>query len=184
MSACPWWRTAPLTEIEIELLQTLCAAHAEIASRGTQAVALAAQGSGRYEQAIAAALMTMGDKSGPLEEAYRFLGIAAIGTSKLAEYIGSGYRVPGWGNPIIKSKPDPALEPVAELLSAHWPELYAKLAAVTEALHQNGKRLYPNAAAYSAAVARAVGIPGHAVAYLWVAGRLEAWTTIFNRNKL
>ena len=181
----PWWREQPLGEQEIELLLALCDAHQTIAGRTAHpAVTAAATGSGLYVQAIAAALMTLGDKSGPLEEAHRFLNSRAIGTAKLDEFIAGGGRVPGWGNPQIKNRPDPAFEEVLELLDNHWPELHARLASVTQALHAAGKRLHPNAAAYSAAVATALGIPGHSIGYLWVLGRLGAWSATFNRSKL
>lgn len=180
----PWWQSEELTSDQSQLLSALLEAHHAIALRGAPAVTLAAQGSGIYQQAVAAALMTLGDKSGPVEEAYRFLGSKAIGTTKLQQYVANGGRVPGWGSQQIKAKPDPAWDATEALLEAHWPQIHKKLEDVTAAFHACGKRLYPNAAAYSAAVTEALGIPGDSVAYLWVLGRIGAWSAIFNRNKL
>lgn len=182
----PWWRDEPLEAHEQELLRAILSAHDAVALRGNisgNAVAAAAQGSGRYVQAMAAALMTLGDKHGPLEEAHRFLSSKAIGSVALEKYIAGGHFVPGWGNAFVKNQADPAFEQVEELLEAHWPQIAERLRTVTTELHLGGKRLYPNPGAYTASVALALGIPGSCAAYLFVLGRLDAWSHLFNLSR-
>lgn len=185
MSA-PWWRNTELNGHERELLLAILEAHGAVALRGNisgHAVGAAAQGSGRYVQAIAAALMTLGDKHGPIEEAYRFLSSKAVGSVALEKYIAQGHFVPGWGNAFVKNQADPAFDQVDGLLEKHWPEISGKLRSVTAALHLAGKQLYPNPGAYTAAAAMALGIPGSCAGYLFILGRMDAWSHLFNINR-
>jgi citrate synthase len=181
-----WWQPAPLTPEQHQLLLAIVDAHDATARRGNlsaTAVAYAAQGSGRYVQAIAAALMTLGDKHGPIEEVYKFLASNGPLSPKLPDYIATGKYLPGWGNAFVRGHSDPAFAQVEALLDEHWPEISLKLDTVTAHFLGAGKRLYPNPAAYTAAAAIALGLPGDAAGYLFIAGRLSAWSETYHQQR-
>jgi citrate synthase len=56
--------------------------------------------------------------------------------------------------------------------------LATKIADVTSAIWEEGKTLFPNPSAYTAAVALHIELPSEFTPYLFVAARLSAWTGI------
>jgi citrate synthase len=172
----PFWRAEPLTPAEVRLLELVFAAHAASALRDNishHVLTAAFFGSGRYTSALAAALCTLGGPHGPIEETYDLLALLDPGFVAIHRYITHDLKVPGWGNSFHRGCRDPLWTEVELQLTA---EMGAKLEAVTNLLHSRGKEVYPNPSAYTAAAALIVGLPRAVSPFLFVAGRLSAWT--------
>lgn len=175
-----FWRDTPLSESEVQLLLALRRAHAIAAQRNNASTASllnAAHGSGDYTKAIAAALMTLGGRHAPIEATMRVL-TAAEPEKYVADLLGQGRMVPGWGNSFVKGKPDPDWTEVAHLLARGCPKLLGVIGLVTRTLHEAepAKKVFPNPSCYTAAVALALDIPGVIAPWLFISSRLEAWT--------
>lgn len=173
-----FWTSEPLSVPVSALLAALQEAHAASALRdnlSTHAAKLAATGSGSYIQSIGAALMTLGEVHGPIIQAGQLLDAPDL-AGLVDLLLRSGRRVPGWGNSFHKHVPDPLWREVDRLLWVDFPHLAGQLSAVTQLLHSAGRPLYPNPAAYTAASARALGCPLRCAPYLFIAGRLDAWS--------
>ena len=157
-------------------------AHAASALRGNlshQALALAAQGSGDYTKAIAAALMTIGGLHAPLLQTYDFL--TGDPAHEVEARLAAKQRIPGWGNAFVKGTPDPIWHDMDQLIRAEDPQWGLTLDAVTEQLHAAGRRLYPNPSCYTVIAGILLGVPKPALPYLFLNGRLTAWTNEFIR---
>ena len=157
-------------------------AHAASALRGNlshQALALAAQGSGDYTKAIAAALMTLGGLHAPLLQTYDFL--TGDPAHEVELLLATQQRVPGWGNAFVRGMPDPIWHELDGLIREQAPEWGLTLDAVTEQLHALGKRIYPNPSCYTVVAGILLGVPKVALPYLFLNGRLSAWTNEFIR---
>ena len=170
-----FWRDNPASDEEFLLVSELHAAHLVSSFRNnvsSVAVANSALGSGNYFQAIASGLLALGGLHGPLIQSYDLL---------------SGHKFdgnqPGWGNSFVKGVPDEAWIKVDSLLKEHWPVIHSKIESTTNALHSNGKLVFPNPSIYTAAVGHAIGLPREVVPILFVSSRLEAWSEIFLKNK-
>lgn len=177
-----WWsNNEELTPEEQRLFAALLQAHAACVYRencSTAALQQAAFGSRKLPSAFIAALATLGDVHGPVEEAYDHFEI----WDKLKSFSG-GYQggiVPGWGNSFIKGRIDDAFLPVDQILEAQFPRTHSRLREITDALHTRGKKVFPNPAAYTAAVAIILGMPKNLAPLLFVMGRTEAWGHIFH----
>lgn len=167
------WREEPLSPSEQELLRLTFAAHDKSARRNncsSAAVANAYKGSGSYAAAVASALLTLGAVHAPIEKIMGFLA-----TPDPAAMVGVLPRIPGWGNDFVKGEPDSDWAEVDRALPS---KLQEKLASVTDRLHQKGKRLFPNPGCYTAAVALTLGIPASVAPWIFVQGRLGAWSEI------
>ena len=173
-----FWRTEPLSGWEELLLKALVAAHHASAFRDNPssiAVAQAAAGSGQLEKAIAAGLMTIGGRHGPLRESAELL-LLDDPAFAAKQIVYRGRKVPGWGGAFQKDAPDPIWSEVKELLSPS--QMADKLNAVTTQLHLLKKPVYPNPSGYTAAVAILIGLPASLTPYLFIASRLTAWTQL------
>jgi citrate synthase len=172
-----FWREKPFSEYEDTLLDELFEAHYRSSFRenpSTMTAIQAAAGSGCLEKAIAAAILTLGNKHGPLEATAVFLSLdnPAFSAQSMTG------RIPGWGGTFQKDGPDPHWKIVDQLLK---PEIKAKIDSVTAYFLELGKNLYPNPSAYTAAVAITIGLPAPLTPYLFIAARLPAWTQMAAR---
>lgn len=182
----PWWRLgAPFTMWENALLWHLAEAHSKVALRGNLSGHVFQQAfasSGSYTNALIAALSTLGTRHGPITQTQWLLEtVAHEGTTRsMMDYSVRG-KVPGWGNSIIKGRPDPAFILVEHHLREHergshqHPAAISAIDAITRSLRSAGKMVYPNPSCWTAAVAITVGLPATHAPYLFVAGRLGAW---------
>ncbi len=140
----------------------------------------AAQGSGSLPAAIAAALNTLGGVHAPIQGTYEFIG-GEDPSHRIGELIEDGYKIPGWGNSFHKGEPDPVWENVGMLLGVTY--MGGVIGKITEVLHRNGKHIYPNPSAYTAAAAIELGMPASLAPWLVIAGRMEAWATLFHLSQ-
>jgi citrate synthase len=175
-----WWRNDPLCPQEEALLKLLFEAHALASFRpniSSVTIVNAAIGSGDLGKAIAAAILTLGGKHAPLEQTYLFLSLEAP-AAQVEGLLARGEKVPGWGGSFQKDGVDPIWEPVATALATQCATLSQKLDAVTAALHRQGKVIYPNPSAYTAAVCLALGAAPSLSVYFFIFARLDAWANI------
>lgn len=156
-------------------------AHAESALRGNashHALILAAKGSGDYFKAISAALMTLGERHGPLRQTYALLATEP----DIQAILDAGLKVPGWGSSFVKG-PDPIWAETEEAVKKANPVIFERIERITATLHNAGKDIYPNPSCWTAAVAMTLGIPREICGYLFILGRLEAWTREFENAR-
>lgn len=173
-----WSHNEELTPPEQRLVAALYAAHAACVHRencSTMALIQAAGGSRSLTQSYIAALATLGEIHGPIEDAYKFL--AWDGSWKDGFILG---KISGWGNSFIKGRIDDAFLPVDQILEAQFPRSHSRLREITDALHARGNNVFPNPAAYTAAVALVLNMPRHLAPMLFVQARLEAWASVFH----
>lgn len=175
-----FWRTSPLAPFERDLLDQVLEAHRRSALRANASTVVlqnAFAASGSFTQAVSAALNTLGWPHGCVREAYRHLaGDLILPPMFLNE------KIPGWGNAFHKGCPDPLWTEVDRTLEMF--DIARRLEAITAALHQRGKRVFPNPAGYTAAAAIALGIPEALSPALFVAGRLDGWAELLAQSTI
>lgn len=178
-----WWREELLNEKEATLLALVLRAHDASARRANisaDVVVRTAIGSGNYFQSISAGILTLGGTHGPVEQTMMFLG-GGNPAAKVSGILARGGKVPGFGNGFYKDEPDALWNEVDEFLKHNFHLWHDRLVSVTKALHDAGKKIFPNPSAYTAVAAIILGIPQESAAYLLIAGRLAAWTESFQR---
>lgn len=170
-----FWQTEPLTKEQFDLMTALIAAQHAVAFRenvSSNVLINAMIGSGDYCKAVAAAILTLGNLHAPIAQTMRLLG----GKDPAAEAkirLEAGKLVPGWGSS-FPAEPE-VWEPVAAKLK---PAIIDKINAVTKTLHDAGKQINPNPSTWTAATALQLRIPTKVAPYLFIAGRLGAWSAI------
>lgn len=181
--ATPFWRTEPITPEEEELWSEVIFAHGASAMRNNvSSVVLmnCATGSSNYVQSIAGALMTLGGTHAPIEQTM-FMLMTPNPIASAAQRLDEGLLVPGWGNSFEKEKKDGQWLAVDEIIQEHFPSHYAILEGITELLHDRGKNIFPNPSAYSAIAAMILKLPVALSPYLFVSGRIGAWSLLFGQ---
>jgi citrate synthase len=129
--------------------------------------------------AFAAALMTLGEVHGPITQARALL---FNGDDDLIRTdLERGLKVPGFGNAFFKEGIDPAWHDMDKMVYELDPKTGARLDVVSDMIcAAKGKRIYPNAASYTAIAAHWMEFPWHTELALLVMGRLPAWTNQFH----
>jgi len=171
----PFWRSEPLSEKEERLLDAVLSAHDRSASRNNVSsvnVLNTTHGTGDYCKSIATGLLSIGGLHGPLEQTINYILNPDLGCLVKG-------KVPGWGNSFVKNGPDPIWSEVDSILFQDWPDLFYKLAHITKQLKIAGKNVFPNPSAYTAVTAIALGIPANCAVWVFISGRLDAWSKIF-----
>jgi citrate synthase len=160
------------------LLTAVLEAHAASATRNSISTNVCLNvgfGSGDYCKAMAAAILSIGDAHAPLDKVMEYLSKAR---SLRPTGLQTDSIIPGWGNSFVKGH-DPVWNEVRGLLSSGWPDLWQLIESTTEALHARGKPVFPNPACYTAACAIILNIPKEVAAWIFIEGRLRAWTDAF-----
>jgi citrate synthase len=181
-----------------DTLALLLEAHAKAAARegdngmipgSTLAARLAGQGSGNLAQALAAGLLTIGDRHAPLQ-AVRALLDAEDPAGATRALVRAGRRVPGFGNAFCKpGELDPLFMPVWDRLRAlargpgSYRDAWMAMVAVAEELPPKAAELAPNAAMLTAVACRACGLPPGYEVLLFLLGRAGAWTRGFVEDR-
>lgn len=179
-----WRDEKTLSEDERRLLDLLAMAHAECAKRQNASSAQVVNtfaGSGDYNKSIAAALLTLGERHGPIAEAYLLLN-SREPANEAATLLSFGLRVPGWGSSFFKDGVDPAWSTTNAHIAERYPQIMHDIICISDLLLSNGKKVYPNAACYTAAAAKALGIPGRLSPMLFIMTRLETWSELILQN--
>jgi citrate synthase len=179
-----WWRDEPLADHERALIDAVFLAHNDSAFRdnaSSVAVGTNARFSDDLSKSIVAGLMSLGDKHAPIEKTYYFL-LLDNPAHEVFRILKHNNRVPGWGGTFQKDEPDPIWENVREVLASFYRDTWEKLESVTDELHKHGKKIYANPSAYTAAAAIVLGLKPKLASYLFIMGRLTAWTQIAAYN--
>lgn len=172
-----WWRPSPLTQRERNILSDCVSAHANAARReniSSVVLCQTLQGSGRIENAVAAAILTVGGRHAPFQATYEMLDHDNTDVWVRA-ILHARKRVPGWGSSFEKAGPDPML---AALAGHHG----ALLDPLTAALHEHGRMVWPNLSAYTAATALELGMPAEGMLWMFVTGRMPVWCAMAARR--
>jgi citrate synthase len=175
-----WWREEPLSEDDAGLLVAVLQAHVDSAFRNnasSMAVALTADSSQDMAKAIAAGLISLGERHAPLEQTFQFLSLSEP-DQEVEPMLKTGRKIPGWGGTFQKDQSDPIWQGVNEILFSTHYALANKIAEVTAELHRCGKNIYANPSAYTAATAIALGLNAKSAIYLFIWGRIDAWAKI------
>ena len=172
----PFWRKEPLNDKETELLEALFEGHRAATRRqniSSEVLKAAYIGSGDFNQAVAAALCTLGGTHAPIIQSYELLS----GDTNIDYYLYREEKIPGWGSSFCKGKMDDILARWYDLLS-YWPEMRAKIDETTIQLHELGWNIFPNMASASAATGIVLKMSKEITPMLFLAGRIEPWAEI------
>lgn len=176
------WPFVLPTRIGERLLESCLEAHSISARRDNVSSCVlqyAAQGNGGdYFKSLVAALSTLGGKHAPLAETYKVL----TDSHEAGRLLDAGLPVPGWGSS-FGAEPDPIWEPVRILLQAHFPAVHARIVMISGMLAERGKHISPNPSCYTAATGMALSIPPEILGWIFIQGRLSAWTNIFQTTQ-
>lgn len=163
-----------------ELMNLTLTAHAVAAQNNetnvsSMAVKQAAYVGKDFQTAMAAGILTLGNIHAPVTQARHL--IFATDNEGIKQALEEGMRLPGYGNAFHKDEIDPAWEGVDEFLRSHWSQVHDRIHEIAGLIEEvKEKKLFPNAAAYTAATAQIMNTPWGAEVGLVVAGRLPVWS--------
>ena len=132
-------------------------------------------GCGFTPQAIAAALLTFGDRHAPVHQVIRLLQTdnfeeIVIGNLK------AGNKIPGWGSDFIKGEPDPIFAELDRFMEANATDIHRRIHEISQVIWDEKEQdLHPNAAAYTAAVGLKLGYSSLDIHFLLIECRLPIW---------
>lgn len=177
------------------LLSSLEEAHKNAAlnnvNNASRAVCLTAyQGSGNPIQALAAGLLTTGDKHAPIVQTRKDLEFFQKNRLWIWD-MSSSYKFNGVGNSFFKKEMDPSFikvyEMYYELSKSEDTLLYKYVSDVSDFLSsRKGKHIYlfANAAGITAAIAILLNLPPLWELKAFAKGRMDAWIELMSDLKL
>ena len=174
-----------VTPKKLELLQAVFDAH-DMAARNNQnsssgAAVNAFFGSAQLTNAIASAILTLGDAHGPIGPA-RFV-YEKFDERSLKSAILSGMKIPGFGNSFFKDSIDPAWSRVREIIEADFKKANDRIKQLHGWMKEVGKDVHPNAALYSAVICNELGMIHGSESAIFVLARTAAWTSLCMKNE-
>jgi citrate synthase len=174
-----------VTPKKLELLQAVFDAH-DMAARNNQnsssgAAVNAFFGSAQLTNAIASAILTLGDAHGPIGPA-RFV-YEKFDERSLKSAILSGMKIPGFGNSFFKDSIDPAWSRVREIIEADFKKANDRINQLHSWMKEVGKYVHPNAALYSAVICNELGMIHGSESAIFVLARTAAWTSLCVKNE-
>lgn len=142
-------------------------------SKGVYCGALA--GSGNEVQAVSAALLTTGSRHAPVIAARQLIFEQApnVVEDTIKNILRVKGMVPGFGNSFFKDRIDPAFQPVFNALEGSMAGQRLDFA-----WRQIPKKIFPNAAGITAAVAYHCGLPSPLELWFFIAPRTAAWLSL------
>lgn len=164
-----------------ELLRLLWDAHVRASTQNNTnasnvAVMVAASGSGSLQHALASAILSTGGLHAPVTQARTVLFRTPIPAKAPEDTL-----VPGFGNSFFKDSIDPAWDALVSKLKEH-PKVWRPIEAWQELIADSGRAVYPNAAAFTAAVAELVGWPDGLEPVLVIQPRISVWARVFRQT--
>jgi citrate synthase len=174
-----------VTPEKLELLQAVFDAH-DMAARNNQNASSAAAvnaffGSAQLTNAIASAILTLGDAHGPIGPA-RFV-YERFDERSLKSAIESGMKIPGFGNSFFKDSIDPAWSRVREIIEVDFKKSNDRINQLHGWMKEAGKDVHPNAALYSAVICNELGMIHGSESAIFVLARTAAWTSLCIKNE-
>lgn len=133
--------------------------------------------SGSVINAIAAAVLSVGQRHAPVSEARSVY--ESWTKEQIEEAITTKNIIPGFGNSFFRDSIDPSWSPVHEYIQIFYPRVYERINTLTEEITKarEGKKLWPNAALYTAALCSQLGFQHGTESMLFVMSRLPIWFT-------
>ena len=122
-------------------------------------------GSGSFRQAVAGAMMTLGQRHGPVDDARRNLTVYPSPN-------GEG-MVSGFGNSFFKHG-DPAWADVAEMVRTSLPDTFKRICIA----NPDPSKLNPNAAMWTAVACMEAGIPDGFGELFFLMARIPVWAEL------
>jgi citrate synthase len=176
---------AEVTPKKLELLQAVFDAH-DMAARNNQNASSGAAvnaffGSAQLTNAIASAILTLGDAHGPIGPA-RFV-YEKFDERSLKSAILSGMKIPGFGNSFFKDSIDPAWSRVREIIDVDFKKANDRINQLHGWMKEVGKDVHPNAALYSAVICNELGMIHGSESAIFVLARTAAWTSLCVKNE-
>lgn len=161
-----------------ELIECCIACHQSAALKNPNASSAAFQnaflGSGSVENGIASAILTLGKNHGPIMDARVVYEHFVEGDF---EMVGRGAKIAGFGNSFFKEGIDPSFDPLDSRIRFCFPNVADRIDELTGYMHKH-KKIYPNAALYTAAVCSEAKVKrGHESA-LFIMARIPAWINL------
>jgi citrate synthase len=174
-----------VTPKKLELLQSVFDAH-DMAARNNQNASSGAAvnaffGSAQLTNAIASAILTLGDAHGPIGPA-RFV-YEKFDERSLKSAILSGMKIPGFGNSFFKDSIDPAWSRVREIIEVDFKKANDRIKQLHGWMKEVGKDVHPNAALYSAVICNELGMIHGSESAIFVLARTAAWTSLCMKNE-
>jgi citrate synthase len=174
-----------VTPEKLELLQAVFDAH-DMAARNNQNASSGAAmnaffGSAQLTNAIASAILTLGDAHGPIGPA-RFV-YEKFDERSLKSAILSGMKIPGFGNSFFKDSIDPAWSRVREIIEVDFKKANDRIKQLHGWMKEVGKDVHPNAALYSAVICNELGMIHGSESAIFVLARTAAWTSLCMKNE-
>jgi hypothetical protein len=136
-------------------------------------VNLIGQSSGSFAHSVTAGMMALGKKHGPIAQARD--DILYTTPASVAVLVKDGIKIAGFGNTFFKDQIDPSWSEVVTILRTSYPETWAKVQALQDALHAAGKTLYPNPGGLSAAACIATELERGLEEAIFVMPRMQVW---------
>jgi citrate synthase len=127
-------------------------------------------GSGSFRQAVVAAMMTLGQRHGPVDEACRNIS--------QFPYFNAEGKVAGYGNSFFKDG-DPAWKQVEEIVMRNLPNTIALI----QASNPKPDKLKPNAAMWTAVACIEAGIPEGFGELFFIMARIPVWAELCIKAK-
>ena len=145
------------------------------------AAILASVGNGRFTSACISAISTLGGIHAPVLEDK--VGIYRD-RSGIRKALKRGELIPGFGNSFYKEGIDPAFNKFYGYAEANFPDITAGIMGAREIiLFETGLDIHPNAAAFTALTAEAIGLPYGLEPLLLIIPRSIVWAEVFVANR-
>lgn len=173
-----------LTDEKHRLLEATIKAH-QVAARSNRNISSVtmmntSMGSGRIENGIAAAILTIGHMHAPLMEAR---GLYLNGQKEVVlTMLKGGRKIAGFGNSFYKTSLDPAWSDVWAIIELSFPKIYARIGELASWMIEGGKPLYPNAALITAAVLDEIGWRPGTEQLFFILARAPIWVDAMTEN--
>lgn len=169
-----------LDDLRQQLMDLVVEAHQTAAKNNPNASSGACQnaffGSGKIENGLASALLTLGTRHGPVQDA------RAVFENASTEYVKNGVKsgaiIPGFGNSFFKDGIDPAWEKVSEFIKNNFRRDHAKIVELNNAIRECGKNVFPNAALYTAVACSICNVRNGCEIAIFAMARIPVWTSI------
>jgi hypothetical protein len=128
-------RLLPLTHAEEDLLNLVYEGHAKSTLNAdvggslnisSSAVCITASGNGSLVNSLAAAILSLGGRHGPIIASCDLLSREDL-LGYVEDQVGEGHRIPGWGNDFFRGFPNPHWTGVDSWLKKNAPRRWAKI---------------------------------------------------------
>lgn len=134
-----------------------------------------------FHQAVIGALSTLGGKHGPVAAARRVLYDEP--GAELAERLARGEKIDGFGNSIYQDCVDPNWSQVDGIVEKSFVTERERIRAIARLFEETkGKKLYPNAACFTAIAAHISGVPRGAEDSMFLMSCIPIWAKLYNQH--